>query len=160
MTPERLPAVVRPVFGVLAGALFLDLFLDWRVASVSTPALDLRTGASGWAGWGAVAGILLLALIAWEVRLLLRDTDPVLPEVALSTALACGAAAFAVLGFFTGTARVDVGGVLAVDTGSATWAAYAGLVLGGLLAVAAVVRYVVEPGAHRARPRVTAHGSV
>ena len=157
MTPERLTSVVRPLFVNVAGALFLDLFLDWRVASVSTPALDLRTGASGWSGWGAVAGILLIALIVWEVRRCCEHGSGTAGGGVMS-ALTCGPAAFAVGGFFTGTARVDAG-VVAVDIGSATWAAHAGLTLAGLLVVAAVARHAVEAPRPATPPRASAHGS-
>ena len=79
-------------------------------------------------------------------------------DVAIATALAFGAAGFAAVGFFTGSASVEVaGGVVGISTDEIQWAAYAGLALAVLLAAEALVRYLAAARAHPAAPRRTAH---
>jgi hypothetical protein len=160
MSLDRLSAIVQPLIPLTALVLLVDLFLDWRVASVSTPTLELSSGTSGLAGWGIVAGVLLVATLLWEQRLLGRGFEPGLQEIAIATALALGAAGFTVVAFFTGEASVSVAGVVHVSVEEVQWAAYAGLALAGLLAVLAVVRYVDEAEAHATPRRTTAHGAV
>lgn len=158
MNAEKLFAVARPLVLLSAFVLFVDLFLDWRTVSVTTPAVTVKSGSSGLAGWGIVAGVLLLALIVWELRLLARGSEAPRDAV-ISTALALGAAGFAVISFFTGSASVDVSGVVGVSTEQLQWAAYLGLVLAGVLAAAALVRYAAEARSHPAAPRTTLHGA-
>lgn len=158
MNAEKLLAVARPLVLLSAFALFVDLFLDWRKVSVTTPAVTVASGESGLAGWGIVAGVLLLALVVWELRLRARGSET-LRDAAISTGLALGAAGFAVISFFTGSASVDVSGVVGVSTEELQWAAYLGLVLAGVLAVAALARYAAESRSHSAAPRTSLHGA-
>jgi hypothetical protein len=120
---------------VTAIALFADLFLHWRDASVRTPEVAIDAGASAWSGWGAVAGVLLIAYLVLE----LATRRPL-----ATTVVALLASAFTVVEFFTGEAYVDVGAV-SVSKGSELWPAYLGLVLAFVIAAGAVVRLVTQP---------------
>ena len=55
---------------VLLGAgvlMFIDLFLSWQKVCVSAPGFPETCGTrSGWAGWGTLVGLLVIALIVWE----------------------------------------------------------------------------------------------
>jgi hypothetical protein len=158
MNVEKLFAVARPLVLSAAFVLFVDLFLDWRAAFVTTPEVTVSAGRSGLAGWGIVAGVLLAALIVWELRLRVRGSEE-LRDAATATVLALGAAGFAVVSFFTGSANVDVGGVVVVNTEELEWAAYLGLALAGVLAVAALVRYAAEARLHPTASRHSLHGA-
>lgn len=139
----------RPTAIASALALFVVLFLDWREVSVQTPAVSVDAGTSAWAGWGAVAGVLLVAYLVAELRF---ATSPLVPVAALL------AAGFTVVEFFTGSASTSVAGVVAVDVGAELWPAYVGLALAIMLAAATAVRWLAAtrrlapPGAHVGRP--------
>jgi len=160
MALEKTTALVRSLLMLVALALLVVLFLDWRVASVSTPAVEVSSGSSGIAGWGLLAAVLLVVFIARELWLLGRTDEAGLQQAAVSAALALGAAGLTWVGFVTGDAGVDVAGVVAVHVEDVQPAAYAGLTLSIVLAVLAIVRYVGEARAHPAPPRTTAHPSV
>jgi hypothetical protein len=127
---------------VIGALLFVDLFLDWHRASVSvTGVVDLEAGSSGWAGWGALAGVLLIALLLWEgSRLVGADLAQRASAAIVSLMLALGATAFTAVEFFSGTADVQAGSLVAVGVHGRQWPAYAGLVLAALLVVAAVAQ--------------------
>lgn len=118
----------RSLVGLLAGALLVDLFLDWRRASVETPAVLVDAGSAAIGGWGALAAVALVVLLG----AVLADA-----RAGMLAGLAATAAGFVVIEFFTGAAQVDVAGAVSVDTTQRLWPAYVGLVLaGGLVAVA------------------------
>jgi hypothetical protein len=125
----------------LAVLLFIDLFLDWHRASVAVGgALDIHAGSSAWNGWGALAGVSLLGLLVWEgFRFAGITTERVAAEL-VSTTLAVAALAFTAVEFFSGSASVDVAGVVNVASEGRLWPAYAGLALGALLALATLLR--------------------
>lgn len=131
MKLSSLASNARPIAIVSALALFVVLFLDWREVSVTTPAVSVDAGTSAWAGWGAVAGVLLVAYLVAELRF---GPSQVVPVLALL------AAGFTVVEFFTGTASTDVAGVVSVDTGAELWPAYVGVALAIVLAAASAVR--------------------
>jgi hypothetical protein len=143
--PERFAVLVRPLMLAAGLTLFAVLFLDWREASIETASVVVHAGTSGWAGWGIVAGALLVSYVVLE----LRTARPVLvPATALL------AAAFTAVEFFTGSAEVSVAGVVAVDTQTRSWPAFVGLALAVLLAAGGVLRLLAaartlvgEPGA-------------
>ncbi len=133
---------------VLGGAvlLFADLFLDWRKLTVDLPALQLNTGSSGWAGWGVVAGVLLVALLAWESARWAgyRSADP----DAIPAIMSLGVLAFVIVRFFEDATNVSVGGVVNIGEASRQWPAYAGLVLAVVVAAAACVRLLPHARSH------------
>src|SRR6266545_6157293 len=60
---------------VLLGAgllLFIDLFLDWQQRCADTTVGSICVGRSGWHGIGVLVGLLVLALLVWEVAQLLN----------------------------------------------------------------------------------------
>jgi hypothetical protein len=145
MTLSRLSALVRPALVVAAVALLADLLLDWREASIRTPAVAVDGGTWGLSGWGAVAAVLLLVYVIVEAR----SRRPVAAPV-----LALLGGAFAVVEFFTGDASVVVEGAASVDT-DRLWPAYLGLVLALAVVVGAAIRLadaLQTPGLTRAHP--------
>lgn len=129
--------------GLVATLLFVDLFLGWHHVSVSIAGnlVDVDSDSSGWAGWGAIAGVLLIVLLVWEgLRLtgaaFVRRVSAGLVTLGLSV----GAAGFALVEFLTGTVDVNGGGVVLVGVHGRQWPAYVGLVLAGLLLVAAIAQ--------------------
>jgi hypothetical protein len=143
MTGFRQILTARTTLLLLSVALLADLLLDWRRASIETPAVDLEAGASGINGWGALAAVLVVALLVAR----LRDARPTTILV-----LAAGAAAFTIVEFFTGSATVETGAV-AVDTSTRLWPAYLGLALAAaVLAAAAAPTLEPAPAAAPAAP--------
>lgn len=135
--PARIGAYVRPVLLVSAVALFVDLFLDWHDVNVRMPGIAVDAATSAWGGWGALAGVLLIAFLLVE----LLTTRPLTAAV-----LAVLAAGFAVVEFFGGPTGVSIAGVVTVGTEELLWPAYAGLVLALVLGVAGLVRLVEAAG--------------
>lgn len=134
---ERQRVWKESALATLGGLLFVDLFLPWHNASVSVGgAISVDAESSAWAGWGgAVAGVLVAMLLAWEGLRLFGGRD-----VRRGGAwLAFGAAAFTTIEFFAGTVTSVVGPGVLVDVQDRQWPAYAGLVLAGLLVAAAVL---------------------
>ena len=141
MKLSDLAASARAVAVASALALFVILFLDWREVSVQTPGVDVETASSAWSGWGAVAGILLVAFLVS----VLRGKAVGAPVTGLV------AAGLTAVEFFTGSVETDVAGLVSVDTSVALWPAYVGLglaiVLGAACAVclAAATRKLAPP---------------
>ena len=138
------------LIGLLGTLLFVDLFLGWHRASVSVAgAVDIEGDSSAWAGWGAVAGVLLVAVLLWEgLRLRGAAVAQSASAAVVSFMLALGVVAFTAIEFFAGTASVQTGSVVTVDVHGRQWPAYAGLALAGLLALAAVAP-LVQPAEQR-----------
>jgi hypothetical protein len=133
---ERQPGWEQFLLAAVSGLLFVDLFLTWHRASVSVAgAISVDAESSAWTGWGAVAGVLLAMLLAWEGLRFFGGA-----AVRRGGAwLAFGAAAFTTLEFLTGTVTSVVGPGVLVDVHGRQWPAYVGLVLAGLLVAAAVL---------------------
>jgi hypothetical protein len=133
---ERKPVWKEFLLAAVGGLLFVDLFLPWHRALVSVAgAITVDADSSAWSGWGAVAGVLLAMLLAWEGLRLFGGTA-VRPGAAW---LALGAAAFTTIEFFAGTVTSVVGPGVLVEVHGRQWPAYVGLVLAGLLVAAAVL---------------------
>ena len=97
--------------GVIGTLLFVDLFLGWHRAGVSVSGIvDVHSDSSAWAGWGALAGVLLIVLLFWEgLRLRGAVIAQEMSGVVVSLTLALGVAAFTAIEFFAGTADVQAG---------------------------------------------------
>lgn len=121
---------------ILLGAsavLFIDLFFKWQGVNL----LGTTVGVSGWHGLiGVILGLLTIALLAWEVLLLvgeqtaeLRRKVP-LAENLVSAALAGGVLIFGILKFLTANELRRwpewVGLILALAIGYGGWLAYSG----------------------------------
>jgi hypothetical protein len=114
---------------ILLGAgflLFIFLFFDWQQVSF----LGHSVGRSGWAGWGALVGILTIALVGWELVQVLGVKLPELPVKAamISAGLAAGVLLFTVIKFL-------------VDNAARHWPAWLGLILSIVIAVGGWMRW-------------------
>jgi hypothetical protein len=140
---QRLRGTWAPyLVGVIGSLLFIDLFLGWHRAGVSVSGIvDVHSDSSAWAGWGAFGGVLLIVLLFWEgLRLGGAVVAQGIPGGIVSLTLALCVAAFTAVEFFSGTAGVQAGSLVAVGVHGRQWPAYVGLVLAGLLAAATVVQ--------------------
>ena len=149
MTSAALQQRMRPVI-VVASTLFVaDLFLGWQRVAVSMPALDVRSTASGWGGWGVLAGLCALGLLTLAI------IDRPSPA---SVALGLAALVFTALEVLAGHANVDVGAsMMRVHVDTTLWPAWVGLALAGVMAVAAAVPYLAVPG-ERTPTTIAPHG--
>jgi hypothetical protein len=129
-----------------AGVLMLiDLFLSWQKQCASAPGFpEVCVSRSGWAGWGTLVGILVLALIAWEVAqlmgLLANVNIPVTATI-VSAALAAGILLFTILKFL-------------VDNEARSWPAWLGLLLALAIAAGGWMKWkeTPEPAAYTPPP--------
>lgn len=117
----------REVQVVLGGAVLYLIFsfFDWQQVS----GFGITVGRTEWTGIGIVAGLVAIALLAWEAARLLGIKVPLgeLSEGIVSLGIALLLALFTVITFAThGTAR--------------HWPAWIGLILSLVIAAAAVVR--------------------
>ena len=94
---------------MIGALLFVDLFLGWHRAGVSVSGVvDVHSDSSAWAGWGALAGVLLIVLLFLEgLRLRGAVIAQEMSGVIVSLTLALGVAAFTAIEFFAGTAGVQ-----------------------------------------------------
>jgi hypothetical protein len=149
MTPEALDQRARPVIAVAAALFVVDLFLGWQRVAVHMPAIDVRSTASGWSGWGALAGLCAIVLLALAIA------DRSSPA---TVALGLGALVFTAIDVLTGHENVDVGAsMMRVHVDTTLWPAWVGLALAGVMAVAAAVPYLAVPGG-RAPTTIAPHG--
>jgi hypothetical protein len=118
--------------------LFIDLIFDWQRVCVSAPGFPEQcAGRSGWAGWGALVGILVIALIVWEaIQLadLLTKQNITLPVAAglVSAALAAGILLFTIIKFLA-------------DNEARSWPAWVGLILAIAIAVGGYLKWKETP---------------
>jgi hypothetical protein len=117
---------------LVAGVLLLiDSFLDWQQVS----AAGITAGASMWHGVGVVAGLLLIALLVWEVAQVTgvtRNLELPISAALVSVGLAVGTAAFTVIKFL-------------VANEARHWPAWIGLILAVAVAVGGWLRYSEVP---------------
>ena len=114
-----------------AALLLVDLFLDWQMASIRVAGIvEVETTAAGWRGWGFVAGVLALALVA----VLLTDEG----RRVLAAALGLCTVVATTIAVVTGDADVS-GGPAATVEDSTLWAAWLGLALAAVAFLATLV---------------------
>jgi hypothetical protein len=117
---------------LVAGILLLiDSFLDWQQVSV----VGISAGASMWHGVGVVAGLLLIALLVWEVAQVtgvVRNLELPVSAALISVALAVGTAVFTIIKFL-------------VANEARHWPAWIGLILAVGIAVGGWLRYSEVP---------------
>jgi hypothetical protein len=117
---------------LVAGILLLiDSFLDWQQVSVA----GISAGASMWHGVGVVAGLLLIALLVWEVAQVtgvLRNLELPVSAALISVGLAVGTAVFTIIKFL-------------VANEARHWPAWIGLILAVGIAVGGWLRYSEVP---------------
>ena len=116
---------------VLACAVLLLIisFLDWQQVSF----LGISAGANEWHGIGVLAGLLTIALIAWEAMLLfgVKISLGSVSESLVSVVLAECVALFTIIYFLT-------------HTDAQHWPAYLGLILAIAIAVVGFMRGKAE----------------
>jgi len=124
---------------VLLGAavlMFIDLLLSWQKVCVSAPGIPEQCASrSGWAGWGTLVGLLVIALIVWEgITLAGIASNLNLPVAAsiVSAALAAGILLFTVIKFLA-------------DNEARSWPAWVGLILAIAIAVGGWLKYKETP---------------
>jgi hypothetical protein len=110
---------------VSAVLLLIISFFDWQQVSF----MGISAGANAWHGIGVLAGLLTIALIAWEGMLLfgVKMSLGSVSEGLVSAGLALLVALLTVIYFLT-------------HTDAQHWPAYLGLILAIAIAVAAVMR--------------------
>ena len=141
MTRRRLGTWVS--WTLLGGAFLLlaDLFLDWSTATVDVAgAVTVEAGTSAWGGWGAAAGLLLIAFLIIEISMFLGWVVATARLLSAAALIALAAAAFTYIEFFTGTTSVNVGSAVSVAVDDRLWPAWLGLALATIVAGAAVTR--------------------
>jgi len=133
-TLMKAPHAVQIVIGA-ALLLVIDSFFDWQQVSL----LGITAGQSEWHGIGILAGLLVIAVLVWEVARLfdvvMPDDDDKRPGLA-SLGIALLAALFTIITFLTHDK------VFGLSTRH--WPAWVGLILAIVLAIAAVLRALVE----------------
>jgi hypothetical protein len=117
---------------LVAGILLLiDSFLDWQQVSAG----GISAGASMWHGVGVVAGLLLIALLVWEVAQVtgvIRNLELPVSAAIISVGLAVGTAAFTVVKFL-------------VANEARHWPAWIGLILAVGIAIGGWLKYNEVP---------------
>ena len=137
--------------GVIGSLLFVDLFLGWHRAGVSG-LVDVHSDSSAWAGWGALAGVLLIVLLFWEgLRLRGAVIAQDISGSVVALTLALGAGLFTAIEFFGGTAGVQSGSLVAVGVHGRQGPAYVGLVLAVFLVLATVLQFGQPAERHSGR---------
>ena len=149
MSAETLHQRARLVIAVTAALFVVDLFLGWQRVAVRMPAIDVRSTASGWSGWGTVAGLCALALLVLAIA---GRRSPATP------ALGLGALLFTAIEVLAGHAHVDVGAsMMRVQVDTTLWPAWVGLALAGVMAAATAIPYLAVPG-ERTPTTIAPHG--
>ena len=139
--------------GVIGCLLFGDLFLGWHRAGVSVSGLvGVHSDSSAWAGWGALAGELLIVLLFWEgLRLRGAVIAQDISGSVVALTLALGVGLFTAIEFFGGTAGVQSGSLVAVGVHGRQGPAYVGLVLAVFLVLATVLQFGQPAERHSGR---------
>lgn len=125
---KKLSPMAQAVLGLSVLYLIFS-FLDWQQACGGAGGFKICVGRSEWHGVGVIAGLLVIALIAWEVlrvldvKLQLGNFTPQLISVALAFALLV----FTVITFLT-------------HNEIRHWPSWVGLLLSIVIAAAALVR--------------------
>jgi hypothetical protein len=134
------------VTAAAASLLLVDLFLGWqRVAMQMGGFLYVGATASGWSGWGALAGVCAIAVL---VVIIARGPAPAV------AALALGAVLFTAVAVLAGHAHVDVGApMMRAQVHTTLWPAWAGLALAGVMARCGRPVPRTTPRARTGKPR-------
>jgi hypothetical protein len=131
MTDFRNLSLAHKILLVGGVLLFIDMFFTWQGVSI----LGTTIGVSGWHGLvGVILGVLVVAMLAWEVLLLLgAQTADIrskitLPEPLVTAALAAAVLVFGILKFLTASQLRRwpewLGLILAISIGYGGWLIY------------------------------------
>jgi hypothetical protein len=142
---ESLTRLVSALVCALSTLYVVVLFFDWQHVDVGFG--SVTTTASGWGGWGIVAGVVALGLIVYALLevggYIPPDPGTEIPPVAMAVVLLLTTVAR-----FQTIADLNVAGAVVVDR---RWPATAGLVLAAVLAALALVQLVLRAPAFRRR---------
>jgi hypothetical protein len=133
----------RPVAAGATLLFLVDLLLNWQHADVRVVGMvHVHHVASGWHGWGALAGLCAVVLLA----MLIADR----PKA--TAAFGFALLAFTVLAVAAGDTSATVHQPMVdVEVDTIRWPAWVGLVLAAVAALASVLPYLVPP--HGLTPR-------
>jgi hypothetical protein len=148
MTDDALRAAALVAAGA-AALLLVDLSLGWHKAAVHVGGIvDVEGTSSGWHGWGFLAGVAALVLVALVAA---AATPPVFSACAAAVTLAATS-----LAVFVGNADVPAGPVATVED-STLWPSWLGLLFALVAFSAALVPLVAPPPTlHRVTPHEAA----
>ena len=155
MNARTLKAASTCVMVGSALAFLVVLFLNWHRTTVDIAGVThVEASTPGWSGWGLLAGIAAIVLVALNVRRTRRGQEP---DATFGIAdLVLGVVIFSatVAAVFSGDADVTVG-VVGVDNGTILWAAWLGLALSIVTAVSAAIVALPEAWQPGTRPTTT-----
>lgn len=121
-------------------AFLVVLFLDWHRTTVDIAGVThVEASTSGWSGWGLLAGIAAIVLVALNVRRLRRGQEPDPTFGIADLLLGVVIVSATVAAVFSGDADVQVAAVIGVEAGTILWAAWLGLALSIVTAVSAAI---------------------
>ena len=136
-------------------AILVVLFLDWHRTTVDIAGVThVEASTSGWSGWGLLAGIAAIVLVALNVRRTRRGQEPDATFGIADLVLGVVILSATVAGVFSGDADVQAG-VVGVESGTILWAAWLGLALSIVTAVSAAVVALPEAWQPGTRPTTT-----
>ena len=135
-------------------AFIVVLFFDWHRTTVDLAGVThVEADSAGWGGWGLLAGIAAIVLVALNLYRVRRGLEPDgtfgIADLVLGVVMLCATVA----AVFSGNADVQVA-VVGIESGTILWAAWLGLALSIVTAVAAALEALSEawqPG-RRATP--------
>jgi hypothetical protein len=138
MSLERLRDSARPVATGATSLFLVDLFLSWQRADVRVPGMvHVHHMATGWSGWGLLAGLCAVALLA----VLLAGR----PRPSAAAALGLAMLAFTALAVVAGDTHVDMhSNAVGVEVDVTRWPAWVGLALAAVAAVATAVPFLAR----------------
>ncbi len=109
--------------------LFIFLFFDWQQVCVSGGGFSACGGRSGWHGWGILVGLLVIALVLWEVvQLVGMRVELPFKAALVSAGLAAAVLLFTVIKFL-------------VDNEARHWPAWIGLILAIVIGIGGFLRW-------------------
>ena len=141
----------------LAVLLLVDLFLAWQKVTVDVAGVvRVNDMASGWGGFGLIAGALAIALILLELDNLRLGVEELGRRTIGAVALALGVFLATTVQALTGDVSVSVATV-GVEVQSTRWPAYVGILLALALVAATLAPFLRTAHAPRgAMPHRTA----
>lgn len=154
MNATTLKAASTCVMVGSALAFLVVLFLDWHRTVIDIAGVThVEASTSGWSGWGMLAGIAAVVLVALNVRRTRRGQPPDATFGIADLGLGVVILSATVGAVFSGSADVQVA-VVGVESGTILWPAWLGLALSIVTAVSAAI--VALPEAWQPGSRATA----
>ena len=148
---SRVPQRLASFAAIGASILFvIDLFLDWQKAAVQVAGVvNVESTASGWDGWGVVAGVLALLVVGLAFKGLVLGAFVAALGMLGATAIAA----------FTGNASITPPAGQVSVVASTLWAAWVGLALAACATVATAVPLLGDALGSRTPSSAAPHGT-